>query len=111
MYYTIWKRPFNIRFEKKKFYSAGAWTHESETRPEKICGNESLGEIELFSYKYSILGKTSYEDSNTGLEASSFPSKIGMLLCLTKLLSDLYGSGTGVQGPAPQALLPASHYE
>ena len=55
MYYTIWKRPFNIRFEKKNFYSAGARTHESETRPEEICGNESLGEIELFSYKYSIL--------------------------------------------------------
>ena len=56
MYYTIWKRPFNIGFEKKKISSAGAQTHESETRPEEICGNESLGEIELFSYKYLILG-------------------------------------------------------
>ena len=65
----------------------------------------------IMDFEIITIGKTSYEDSNTGLEASSFPSKIGMLLCLTKLLSDLYGSGTGVQGPAPLALLPASHYE
>jgi hypothetical protein len=32
---------------KKKFSSAGARTHEKETRPEEIDGNESLGEIEL----------------------------------------------------------------
>ena len=41
------KRPFSIRFQKKDFSSAGARTHESETRPEEIDGNESLGEIEL----------------------------------------------------------------
>ena len=60
---------------------------------------------------WEITNKTSNEDSNTDLKASSFPSKIGLLLCLTKLLSDLYGGGTVVQEPAPLALLPAPHYE
>ena len=31
------KNPFNIRFQKKSISSAGARTHENETKPEEIC--------------------------------------------------------------------------
>ena len=35
--------------------SAGARTHENETRPEEIYGNQRVGLLSEFSYKYLIL--------------------------------------------------------
>ena len=39
------KSPFNIRFQKKNISFGGARTHENETRPEEIYGNERVCEI------------------------------------------------------------------
>ena len=41
----IYEKVHLISDFRKKFSSAGARTHESETRPEEIYGNERVGEI------------------------------------------------------------------